>query len=347
MNEYDYYLPKNLIAQTPSSERSASRLLIYSKDERKIEHRAFYEIEEIFQKGDCVVVNDSKVISARLWGQKTKTGKAVEFLWLEEIKSGIWCGLLRGKNKLGGEFDFGARQIKGRLLSKNEDGTTTLEVTPPVSALSFLSEHGVMPLPPYIAREKDKKNLKDQDRYQTVYAKFLGSVAAPTAGLHFDAPLIEKLKGKGVEFISVTLHVGLGTFQPLKADCLEKGELHSENFEILEENARKINQALQEKRRLIVIGTTTARVLESAATEDGSALRAGKGVTKLFIRPPYRFKMIKNLLTNFHLPKSSLFMLVAALIGREKVLEIYQKAIEEKYRFYSYGDAMLILNNKF
>jgi S-adenosylmethionine:tRNA ribosyltransferase-isomerase len=346
LDSYDFTLPQALIAQKPLPYRTDSKLMFYSQFEDAVRHLNFQEIKKILRPGDSLIVNNSKVIPARLWGKKPNSDKWIEFLWMAEPAPGIWKGLLRGRHTLETVFSFGNGELQAVLESKNADGTASLKLHTQVDTLSFLDTFGSVPLPPYIERAKTPqlKDAQDLNRYQTVYAKDSGSIAAPTAGLHFDQTLLEELKNMGVEMIPVTLHVGWGTFQPLKEETLRAGVLHPEFFEISKQNADLINVCRQNNRRIIVIGTTTARTLESAATSEGFIVPQ-KSQTTIFIRPPYRFRFVRNLLTNFHLPKSSLLMLIASLIGQEKVLSLYQEAVKKEYRFYSYGDAMLILQD--
>lgn len=344
LEDYHYSLPEELIVQEPAQRREDSRLLVFNPRTQSLKHQLISNLTDLVMPGDCLVVNDSKVIPARVWGRKVKTGKKVEFLWLEEENIGMWRGLLRGHHPIGSEIDLGKDGHRAIVFSKNEDGSTTLKIRETIEPIPFLTQYGHIPLPPYIVRNPEEVNPVDQKRYQTIFANEYGSVAAPTAGLHFSHNLMSQLKEKGITIVPVTLHVGLGTFQPVKEEALQAGRLHKERFEITEESAKAINEALQNKRRIIVTGTTTCRVLESSAQPNGQ-VRAGKGATDLFIRPPFTFKIVKNLLTNFHLPQSSLIMLVASLVGRETLFKIYAEAIQEKYRFYSYGDAMLILGD--
>jgi len=346
IDSYDFPLPQELIAQNPLPQRTASKLMIYMPFEKaSVRHLSFYEIKNILRPGDCLIVNNSKVIPARLWGKKPTTNKWIEFLWMAEPAPGTWKGLLRGRHALQTVISFGNGDVQAVLESKNADGTVCLKLQTPVDTLSFLDSFGSVPLPPYIERAgiPGLNDSEDKSRYQTVYAKDAGSIAAPTAGLHFDQSLLSELKESGIEFIPVTLHVGWGTFQPLKAETLHAGTLHPEFFEISKQSADAINECRRTHRRIIVVGTTTARTLETSATPEGFIIPQ-KSQTNLFIRPPYRFKFVRNLLTNFHLPKSSLLMLIASLIGKEKVLALYQEAVHQKYRFFSYGDAMLILS---
>ena len=342
LSDYEFSLPEELIAQSPVEKREESRLFVYRKQEDKTEDCFFYELERLLKPGDTIVVNDSKVIQARLWGRKVKTGGITEFFWLEEVSKGIWKGLMRGRNKAGAEIEFGNGMLRGKVILKDKDGTTILALDPKVEPYDFMARYGKTPLPPYIKRHRGQEDSIDRERYQTVYASNKGSVAAPTAGLHFSESMINRLRDRGVNFAFVTLHVGLGTFKPLNEEILEKKRLHQECYEISEKSAEQINQTMTRKNRIFVVGTTVARTLESAVDERG-IVKAGMGLTDLLIYPGCSFKIVRNLITNFHLPKSSLLMLVSALIGRDKMMSIYQEAISKKYRFYSYGDAMLIL----
>ncbi len=344
INDYDYFLPEHLIAQQPTQKREESKLLTFNIKNHLVQHQSFYDLVDILNSSDCLIVNNSKVIPARIWGKKSTTGKKTEFLWLNEEAPGKWRGLLRGKHKIGTSFEFGEGSLTTTVVSKNEDGSTTLELKEPIDPIPFLSKYGQIPLPPYILRNSEQNFSLDQERYQTLFAKDYGSVAAPTAGLHFSQTLLNRLKAKGIKIVPITLHVGLGTFQPVREETLNLGRLHQERYEISQESADIINQAMLENHRIITVGTTTCRALEAAATPDGKVI-AGQGKTDLFIRPGYSFKVVKNLLTNFHLPKSSLLMLVSSLIGRETVLSLYKQAIEKEYRFFSYGDAMLVLSD--
>lgn len=343
LSDYEFSLPEELIAQSPVDKREESRLFVYRKQEDKTEDCFFYELERFLEKGDTIVVNDSKVIRARLWGRKVKTGGITEFFWLKEVSKGLWKGLMRGRNKPGTEIEFGNGALRGKVILKDKDGTTILALDPKVDPYDFMVKYGKTPLPPYIKRHREQEDRIDRERYQTVYASNKGSVAAPTAGLHFSESMINRLRDRGVNFAFVTLHVGLGTFKPLNEEILEKKRLHQECYEISGKSAEQINQTMIQKNRIFVVGTTVARTLESAVDERG-IVKAGMGLTDLLIYPGYPFKIVRNLITNFHLPKSSLLMLVSALIGRDKMMSIYQEAISKKYRFYSYGDAMLILD---
>lgn len=340
LRKSDFYfeLPKELIAQDPLEDRAGSRLLVMDKDTGKTEHHYFREIEDYLEPGDCLVLNNTKVIPARLMGVKEATGAAVEVLLLKRREKDVWETLVKPGKKArpGAAISFGDGILKGEVLEIVEEGNRLVRFSYEGIFEEVLDKLGEMPLPPYITHK-----LADRNRYQTVYAKYEGSAAAPTAGLHFTQELLEKIAKKGVEIAYVTLHVGLGTFRPVKEENLLEHHMHSEYYEITEEAAEKINQAKQEGKRVICIGTTSCRTVESAADDDGR-LRACCGNTEIFIYPGYRFKVLDGLVTNFHLPESTLVMLVSALAGRENVLRAYKTAVEEKYRFFSFGDAMLI-----
>jgi len=337
-SDFDYYLPEELIAQTPATPRDSSRLLVYNREEDKIYHKRFFDIVDFLKEGDLLVRNNTKVLPARMFAFTPNGGK-VEVLLLKRFNLTDWEVLV----KPGKKAKPGAKLVISEELSL-EVIETIEEAGSRLVRFSFngvfediISRVGEMPLPPYITEK-----LKDKDRYQTVYAKVDGSAAAPTAGLHFTDQLIEKIKAKGVEFADVLLHVGLGTFRPVKADDITEHHMHSEYYEVSEEAAEKINRAKLEGRRVIAVGTTSVRTLESAADENGF-IKPVKGNTEIFIYPPYRFKCVDALITNFHLPKSTLLMLVSSLSTREKLLEIYDTAVRERYRFFSFGDSMLIL----
>ncbi len=334
-----YDLPKELIAQKPIEKRDASRLMVLDRKTREISHRHFYDIIEYLKPGDVLVRNNTKVIPARLFGVKEKTGALIEVFLLRPLENDRWEALVRPGKRLkeGDRVSFGEGKLVAEVLERTDEGGRIIEFTYSGDFKEILEILGEVPLPPYI-----KEKLEDKDRYQTVYAKTEGSVAAPTAGLHFTKELIEALKKKGITIVDVTLHVGLGTFRPLKEENIADHKMHSEYYEITEEAAKTINQAKQEGRRIIAIGTTATRTLESNVSEEG-LLKAGKGFTDIFIYPGYTFRMIDALITNFHLPESTLIMLVSALADREWILEAYRIAVEEKYRFFSFGDAMLIL----
>ena len=335
---YAYDLPEELIAQKPVYPRDSSRLLYYERSADKIEHRVFRDIVELLKPGDVLVVNDTRVIPARLFGYDAK-GRQYEVLLLKRLDSTHWETLLRParKAKIGSQIVIN-EELKLTIDSINPvDGVRTVNFEYEGVWEEILDRVGIVPLPPYI-REK----LEDKSRYQTVYAKVDGSAAAPTAGLHFTPELLEKIKEKGVEIVEVLLHVGLGTFRPVKTNNILEHKMHSEYYKVSEEAASTVNRALREGRRVIAVGTTSVRTLESASLPDGT-LVAGEGNTEIFIYPGYKFKVVKGLITNFHLPESTLIMLVSAFAGREKTLELYRTAVDMRYRFFSFGDAMLIL----
>ncbi|MBR0596385.1 tRNA preQ1(34) S-adenosylmethionine ribosyltransferase-isomerase QueA [Sinanaerobacter chloroacetimidivorans] len=341
INDFDYYLPEELIAQHPADKRDESRLLVINRSLNTVEHKNFFNILDYINPGDCLVMNNSKVIPARLFGFKEKTGAKVEFLLIKRLENDLWETMVRPGKKLhlGDIVSFGEGKLKAEILDYGEDGTRIVRFHYSGVFLELLDEIGRIPLPPYIERES---NEQDKERYQTVYCKTEGSVAAPTAGLHFTEELLEEAKKKGIQTAYVTLHVGIGTFRPVKCDTVEEHKMHFEEYEIDEENAAIINQTKKAGGRIISVGTTSTRTLESAAQADGS-VKPGRGNTDIFIYPGYQFKVIDALITNFHLPKSTLLMLVSALYNRETMLKIYEDAVKENYRFFSYGDAMLIL----
>ena len=337
---YFYELPEEQIAQTPIEPRDHSRLLCYNRKTDKIEHKHFFDVIDFLKPGDVLVVNNSKVLPARLFGYKAETGAKIEVLLQKRIDLKNWEVITKPQKRLsvGTEIVFN-ENIKCTVTEKGDYGSCKVKFDYKDNKTfeEHLMEIGTMPLPPYI-----KEKLKNQNRYQTVYAKVDGSSAAPTAGLHFTPELLRKIKDKGVEILEVLLHVGLGTFRPVKEDNIEDHEMHSEYFEISQDVADKINKAKSEGRRVIAVGTTSVRVLESGVDENGK-LQAQKRETKIFIYPPYKFKMIDALITNFHLPESTLIMLVSAFIGDiDKTLDLYKLAVIEKYRFFSFGDAMFI-----
>ena len=336
--DYWYDLPEELIAQTPLQKRDASRLMVLNRKTGEISHKHFYDIVDYLNPGDCLVMNDSRVLPARLLGHRP-TGGAVEVLLLRDLGGNCWECLCKPGRKMlpGNEVSFGNGELKAVVREVREDGNRVVEFFYEGIFLEVLERLGKMPLPPYI-----KAELADQERYQTVYSREVGSAAAPTAGLHFTNELLDSIRAKGVKTAFVTLHVGLGTFRPVKADNVLEHHMHSEYYEIGEEAAERINKAKKEGRRIIAVGTTSVRTLESAADENGF-VKPIKGNTEIFIYPPYKFKCVDALITNFHLPKSTLIMLVASMTGREKILDIYKTAVEEKYRFFSFGDAMLIV----
>lgn len=337
VSDFNYNLPEELIAQVPIKKRDESRLMVLDKKSKTIEHKHFYDILDYLEPGDCLVRNNTKVIPARLYGKK-ETGANVEFLILNNIEGDVWESIVRPGNKLhvGTKVIFGDGILTAEVLDIMPGGTRKVKFYYDGIFNEILDQIGLMPLPPYI-----HESLKEKDRYQTVYAKYDGSAAAPTAGLHFTDELLEKVRAKGVEIANVTLHVGIGTFRPVKEDEVEKHDMHSEHFYIKQEDADKINKAKREGKRVISVGTTSCRVLESVADENGF-VREIEGDTKIFIYPGYKFKCLDALITNFHLPQSTLLMLVSALADREFILSAYEEAVREKYRFFSFGDAMFI-----
>ena len=339
MRKSDFYfdLPEELIAQTPLERRDSSRLLHLDKTTGELEHRHFYELLDYLREGDCMVFNDSRVLPARLIGARP-TGGSVELVLLRDLGEGRWECLSRPgrKTKPGTEILFGNGELKATVESVAEGGNRIVRFDYEGIFLEVLERLGKMPLPPYI-----KEELQDSERYQTVYSREIGSAAAPTAGLHFTKELMEKIAAKGVKLCYVTLHVGLGTFRPVKAEEIEDHEMHSEFCIIPEETARIVSETKKKGGRVIAVGTTSCRTLESFAREDGS-LPAASGWTNIFIYPGYTFKCVHALVTNFHLPESTLIMLVSALAGREHVLDAYEAAVKERYRFFSFGDAMFI-----
>ena len=340
MNVSDFYydLPEELIAQTPIEKRDESRLMVLNRAKQTIEHKTFKDIIDYLEPGDCLVRNNTKVIPARLYGKKS-TGAKIEFLLLNRIEGDIWECIVRPGHKLkpGTEVEFGDGILKAKVLDVMDGGTRKVEFKYEGIFSEILDKIGLMPLPPYI-----HESLKDNDRYQTVYAKYEGSAAAPTAGLHFTPELFEKVREKGVEVANVTLHVGIGTFRPVKVENVEDHHMHSEHFYIKQEDVDKINNAKKNGKRVIAIGTTSCRVLETIADENGM-VKPTEGDTQIFIYPGYKYKCLDGLVTNFHLPESTLIMLVSALAGRDYIMKAYNEAVKERYRFFSFGDAMLIL----
>ena len=337
-SDFYYDLPKELIAQDPLEDRSSSRLLHLSMKDGSMEHRHFTDILDYLNEGDCLVINDTRVIPARLYGHKEETGALIEILLLKRRENDIWeCLVKPGKKaRPGAKITFGDGILKGEIIDIVDEGNRLIQFHYDGIFEEILDQLGEMPLPPYITHK-----LKDKNRYQTVYAKNDGSAAAPTAGLHFTKELLEQVKAKGVKIAHVTLHVGLGTFRPVKVDTIENHHMHSEFYMIDEEAAEKINRAKDNGHRVICVGTTSCRTIESAADKNGR-LKACSGWTEIFIYPGYKFKILDNLITNFHLPESTLVMLVSALAGREHVLNAYKEAVEKRYRFFSFGDAMFI-----
>lgn len=340
MKTSDFYfdLPEELIAQDPLEDRSSSRLLVLNKETGSIAHKVFKDIKDYLKPGDCLVLNNTKVIPARLIGEKEGTGAKIELLLLKRLEGDIWETLVKPgkKAKPGTRIVFGGGLLVGEITEVIEDGNRHIKFYYEGIFEEILDQLGQMPLPPYIHHQ-----LQDKNRYQTVYAKYEGSAAAPTAGLHFTQDLLEELKDMGVIVASVTLHVGLGTFRPVKVDDVTEHHMHSEFYQVLPEEAEKINAAKREGRRVICVGTTSCRTIESAADENG-IVQAGSGDTDIFIYPGYKFKVLDCLITNFHLPESTLLMLVSALAGKEHIMDAYKEAVEMKYRFFSFGDAMFI-----
>ncbi len=341
MNLHDFYyeLPKELIAQDPLLDRAGSRLLLLDRKAKKTEHHIFREIIDYLEPGDCLVVNNTKVIPARLIGSKVGTDAKIEVLLLKRETDDVWETLVKPgkKAKPGAKISFGDGLLVGEVLEVVEDGNRKIRFQYEGIFEEILDRLGQMPLPPYIMHE-----LEDKTRYQTVYARHNGSAAAPTAGLHFTPELLQEIQHKGVQIAHVTLHVGLGTFRPVKVEQIEEHHMHSEFYMVEDKQAKLINETKAHKKRVIAVGTTSCRTLESATGADG-ILKAGSGWTDIFIYPGYQFRLIDALLTNFHLPESTLMMLVSALAGREQIMAAYKEAVKERYRFFSFGDAMLII----
>ena len=338
LKDFNYDLPEELIAQDPLEDRSSSRLMVLHKDTGRIEHKIFRDIIDYLNPGDCLVINDTKVIPARLMGIKEDTGATIEVLLLKRNADDVWeCLVKPGKKaRTGARIVFGEGLLVGEIVDVIEDGNRMIKFHYEGIFEEILDKLGQMPLPPYITHK-----LQDKNRYQTVYARNEGSAAAPTAGLHFTKELLEKIKEKGVNVVSITLHVGLGTFRPVKVDKIEEHHMHTETFNISMEAADTINRARAAGGRVIAVGTTSCRTLESAAADDGT-IPARSGDTDIFIYPGYKFKAIDCLITNFHLPESTLIMLVSALAGRDNIMNAYETAVKERYRFFSFGDAMFI-----
>lgn len=340
IDEFDYYLPEDLIAQYPSSDRDKSRLMIINRETGAIEHKNFYDIVNYLKKGDCLVLNDSKVIPARIFGKKEETGANIEFLLTKRIEGDTWETMVRPGKRLkpSDRVVFSDGLLAAEILDYSEDGTRIVKFEYEGVFEEILDQIGQMPLPPYIERES---KTEDKQRYQTVYCRNDGSVAAPTAGLHFTKDLLDQIKEMGILIAFVTLHVGIGTFRPVKCTNILEHKMHFEEYSIDEQNAEIINSVKKNGGRIIAVGTTSTRTLESAAQQDGTILPS-RNETNIFIYPGYQFKIIDGLITNFHLPKSTLLMLISALYNRDAILEAYKEAVEQKYRFFSYGDAMFI-----
>ena len=337
VTDFNYNLPEELIAQVPIAKRDESRLMILNRKNQTIKHKTFKDIIDYLEPGDCLVRNNTKVIPARIYGKK-ETGAKVEFLLLNNIEGDIWESIVRPGNKLhvGAKVIFGDGLLRAEIIDTMPGGTRKVKFEYDGIFNEILDKIGLMPLPPYIHEE-----LKEKDRYQTVYAKYNGSAAAPTAGLHFTSELLKRIEEKGVNIANVTLHVGIGTFRPVKEENVEDHDMHSEHFYIKDEDVEKINNAKKNGKRVIAVGTTSCRVLETIADEKGM-VNATEGDTKIFIYPGYKFKCLDGLITNFHLPQSTLLMLVSALAGKDFILKAYNEAVKEKYRFFSFGDAMFI-----
>ncbi len=347
LSDFDYELPQELIAQKPAEKRDNSRLLVVHRSTGELEHKHFYDILSYLRKGDCLVLNDSKVLPARIYGVKEGTGAKIEFLLIKRLDGDLWETMVRPGRRLkpGDAVDFSGdsgRKFRAVVEEYGEEGTRKVRFDYEGIFLERLEELGSMPLPPYIERSSQQE---DKDRYQTVYCHEEGSVAAPTAGLHFTKELLKKAEDMGVKIAYVTLHVGIGTFRPVKCQVVEEHKMHFEEYTVSQESADIINETKKAGGRIICTGTTSCRTIESAAVEaeDGSfVVKPGSGSTGIFIYPGYKFKILDSLITNFHLPKSTLLMLISALYDREEILRVYETAVQEKYRFFSYGDAMFI-----
>ena len=339
LQEFDYYLPEELIAQHPLERRDMSRLMVLDRESGEIDHKLFKDITDYFAEGDCLVLNNTRVIPARLLGQKEGSGGKIEFVLLKRIAGDTWEVILRPgkKAKPGARFVFGSGELKAEILEILEEGNRLVRFIYEGVFEEILDKVGIMPLPPYITEK-----LEDPERYQTVYAKYNGSAAAPTAGLHFTRELLETLRNKGVKIAYVMLHVGLGTFRPVKVDDITQHKMHSEYYSIGQEACDMINSAKKAGKKVVAVGTTSCRVLETVGGNNNGEMKACDGWTDIFIYPGYRFKIVDRLITNFHLPESTLIMLVSSLAGRENVLGAYAAAVKERYRFFSFGDAMFI-----
>ena len=337
-SDFYYDLPEELIAQTPVEPRDSSRMMVYNRKTKEVLHKHFYDVIDFLNEGDALIVNDSRVLPARIYGTKIPTGANVEFLLLKQVKDKVWETLVKPgkKARTGDIFTFGDGIMTGKVIDVLEDGNRIVEFKCDSNFYETLDKIGQMPLPPYI-----HEKLKDKERYQTVYSHELGSAAAPTAGLHFTDELLEKIKAKGIKIGYVTLHVGLGTFRPVKVDDVTTHKMHSEHYEVPEETAKLIEETKKNGKRVIAVGTTSCRTLESVAKEHGKVVPC-EGWTDIFIYPGFEFKVLDGLITNFHLPESTLIMLVSAFAGYDEVMGIYKEAVKEKYRFFSFGDSMFI-----
>lgn len=344
LEEFNYDLPKELIAQHPIEKRDESRLMVLNREHQSIEHKTFKNIIEYINPGDCLVINDTKVIPARIYGVKKYEKEVlepchVEVLLLKNLGEDKWETLVKPGRRLqiGAKMSFGEGILEGEVVDVLEDGNRIIKFNYDGVFNEILDKIGVMPLPPYI-----KERLKEKDRYQTVYAKYEGSSAAPTAGLHFTKEILEELKEKGVKIAKVTLHVGIGTFRPVKEENIEEHKMHTEHYILTKENADIINETKKNGKKIIAVGTTSCRVLETVADAETGLVKECEGDTSIFIYPGYKFKIVDNLITNFHLPESSLIMLVSALAGKDFIMKAYNQAVKDKYRFFSFGDAMII-----
>ena len=337
-SDFDYVLPEELIAQSPLDKRDSSRLMTLDRESGEVSHKIFSDIKDLLKSGDCLVINDSRVLPARLFGKREHTGGAVEVVLLRDLGNNEWECLTKPgkKTRMGARVEFGEGELKAEVVGEREDGNKVLKFEFEGIFLEVLDKLGRMPLPPYI-----KLELEDKERYQTVYSRCVGSAAAPTAGLHFTHELLNELKEMGVKICPVTLHVGLGTFRPVKAENIQEHHMHSEYCCISSDAAQMLNETKANGGRIVAVGTTSCRTLESWAKEDGS-FEECSGFVNIFIYPGYKFKAVDALITNFHLPQSTLIMLVSALAGRENVISAYELAVKEKYRFFSFGDAMFI-----
>jgi S-adenosylmethionine:tRNA ribosyltransferase-isomerase len=340
VNDFDFHLPEELIAQTPLENRTSSRLMVLDKENKSIEHEHFYDLKNHLKKGDCLVLNDTRVLPARLFGQKEDTGAKVEILLLKEEGQDTWETLVKPAKRVkpGTEITFGDGRLKAVCVGESDHGGRHLKFIYSGIFYELLDDLGQMPLPPYI-----KEQLEEKDRYQTVYAVHQGSAAAPTAGLHFTEEMIEEIKASGVHVTFITLHVGLGTFRPVSVEDILEHDMHAEFYQITKGTAELLNHVRESGGRIITVGTTSTRTLETVANKFDGKFEEDSGWTDIFIYPGYEFKAIDGLITNFHLPKSTLIMLVSAFASKEFVMEAYKEAVEEKYRFFSFGDAMLIL----
>lgn len=343
VQQFDFELPEELIAQTPLLERSASRLLVLDKSSGEVKDDVFKNIIDYLQEGDCLVLNDTRVLPARIFGIKKDTGAKVEVLLLKQLEGDKWETLVKPAKRVrvGTELDFGDNQLIGTCIEELEHGGRVIEFSYKGIFHEVLDRLGEMPLPPYI-----REQLEDKERYQTVYAKHQGSAAAPTAGLHFTEELLQQIQAKGVHVTFITLHVGLGTFRPVSVDSVEEHTMHAEFYQMTEGCAELLNRVKEQNGRIVAVGTTSCRTLETIASQYNGSFQASSGWTDIFIFPGYNFKGIDGMITNFHLPKSTLVMLVSALAGRENILDAYHHAVKEKYRFFSFGDAMLIIDQK-